>query len=128
MKECKLVIEINCSASEIFEFTLNPANTPLWIDNILHEEKNQSPTKIGTVYRNINKEGKWTEYEIVGFDPNKMFELKQKGGFYHVLYKLEALSADSTKLTYFEWVEEGELDEPFSIIILEKLKRVLERQ
>jgi len=126
MKENKILIEINCSASKIFKFTLNPINTPLWIDNIVREETNESPTRIGTEYKNLNKQGKWTMYEIVRFEPNRMFEMKQKNSSYHVRYTLEPISDNKTKLTYFEWVDEGKLEEPFSSAILEKLKEILE--
>jgi len=128
MEENKIVIEINCPASKIFKFTLDPANTHLWIDSIVQEETNESPIRIGTEYRNLNKQGKWVVYEIVRFEPNRMFEMKQKNSSYHVRYTFERISDNKTKLTYFEWVDEGELEEPFSPAILEKLKEIIEKQ
>lgn len=128
MKENTIVIEINYPASKIFKFTLKPANTHLWVDGIVREETNESPTRIGTKYRNLNKQGKWTVYEIVQFEPNKMFEMKQEDSSYHVRYTFEKISDSKTKITYFEWVYEGELEEPFSPAILEKLKEVIENQ
>ncbi|MBU3896342.1 MAG: SRPBCC family protein [Nanoarchaeota archaeon] len=126
MKENRVSIEINCSASKIFKFTINPANTHLWIDSIVREETNESPTKIGTEYKNLNKQGKWAAYTIVQFEPNKMFELKKKNSFYHVRYIFEPVSDHKTKFTYFEWVEKGELEEPFSLTVLEKLREIVE--
>lgn len=123
MKENKIVIEINCTASKIFKFTLDPANTYLWIDSIVSEETNESPTKLGTEYRNLNKQGKWAVYEIVRFEPDRMFEMKQKNSSYRVRYTLEPISDDKTRLAYFEWVDEGDLEEPFSPIVLEKLQK-----
>lgn len=128
MKQNRLSIEINCPASKIFKFTLNPANTHLWIDNIVREETNESPAKIGTEYKNLNRQGKWTTYEIVRFKPNRMFEMKQENSSYHVRYTFEPVSGNKTKLTYFEWVEKGELEEPFPPIILERLKEIVEKQ
>jgi hypothetical protein len=127
MKDNKISIEINRPVSEVFEFTINPNNTHLWIDGIVHEEANESPIRLGTEYRNVNKNGEWSEYEVVQFKPNKIFELKQKNSLYNVRYTYEQLSNTKTKLTYFEWVEKGELDGPFTIAVLEKLKSVMEK-
>ena len=128
MKENKISIEINCSASEVFQFTLNPKNTHLWIDSIVREEANEFPVKLGTKYKNVNGGGQWTEYTVTQFKPNKLFEIKQSNSSYHVRYTLESICDKKTKLTYFEWVEEGELEKPFSIDVLEKLKKVMEEK
>lgn len=127
MKENKISIEINCPISEVFGFALNPKNTPLWIDTIVSEETNQWPVKLGTKYKNINKQGRWTEYTVVQFEPNKTFELKQSNSPYHVQYTFEKISTKKTKLTYFELVEYGDLYGPFSFAVLEKLKKVIEK-
>jgi len=37
-------------------------------------------------------------------------------------YTFEKVSDNKTKLTYFEWVENGELESPFTLAVLEKLK------
>ncbi len=126
MKENKISIEINCPISEVFEFTLNPKNTPLWIDNIVSEQTNEWPVKLGTKYKNANG-GKWSEYTVIQFEPNKLFEMKQSNSLYHVHYTFKKISDKKTKLTYFEWVEKGELEDPFCLAFLEKLKRVMER-
>ena len=52
VKDKKIIIQINKPASEVFAFTTDPKNTPLWIDSIEHEEINEWPAKLGTVYRN----------------------------------------------------------------------------
>lgn len=126
MKKNRISVEINCPVSEVFEFTINPINTRLWIDSIVREETNESPVKLGTKYKNINRESKWTEYTVVKFEPNKIFEMKQNNSSYHVRYTYEQISDKKTKLTYFEWVEHGDLDEPFSLVVLKKLKEVIE--
>jgi hypothetical protein len=126
MKNCKLTIRINRSASDVFQFTLDPKNTPLWIDSIIHEETNETPTKVGTIYRNMNKEGAWSEYLVTEYEKDKVFEFVAADKNYHVKYTLTPLDTVSCELEYFEWVEQGELEAPFTIQILEKLKDLLE--
>lgn len=126
MKDKKIVIQINKSPTDIFTFALNPANTPLWIDSIVKEEVNEKPTRLGSIYRNRHKEGKWSEYVITAFDPDKMFEMISRDGNYHVKYTFRPINENLTEMEYYEWVDNGELEEPFTIEILEKLKRVLE--
>ncbi len=127
MKENNISINVFRPIEEVFDFTINPENTPLWIDSIVKEETNEFPVKVGTEYKNVNQKGEWTEYVVSKFEPNKIFELKQKDSDYHVRYTYEQISENETKLTYFEWVENGELEHPFTKETLENLKEVLEK-
>jgi hypothetical protein len=127
MKECKLVIQIDQSAEDVFQFTLNPNNTPLWIDSIVREKTNESPTRIGTIYRNVNNSGVWSEYTVTQYEENKRFEFISSDNNYHVRYIFTPLDNESCELEYYEWVEHGELEEPFTMEILEKLKKISEK-
>jgi len=100
---------------------------PFWVDSIVKEETNESPTKLGTVYRNVNRAGQWSEYKIVVFNQDKMFEMQLNDNNYHVKYTLTPIDKNSCGLEYLEWVETGDLAEPFTQEILEKLKTVIEK-
>jgi hypothetical protein len=126
MQENKISITINRPVSEVFNFTIDPANTPKWIDDIKKEETNEWPIKIGSVYRNIDGSGKWTEYTLMDLEENRLFELASKEGGYHVRYIYTQTTGNISMLEYFEWVDDGELLAPFSQVILERLKDVME--
>ncbi len=125
-----LSIEINSPVETVFEFTCNPTNTSKWVPTILEEKIDTLTTSIGTVYRQKIKTtgGKVKDGAIVvtGFVKNKQLDFHSVNGTYTCKYKYETVGK-GTKLTYSE--EEGmdkELENPFSIEVLQKLKRLIE--
>ena len=127
MKEVRLKIIINKSVSEVFEFTTNPSNTHLWVPGIVKEVTNEWPVKVGSIYKNTSDGINWSEYTVSKFERGKVFVFDKVDSTYHVQYTFKPSLDNQTELEYYEWMDEGELDGPFTMDILEKLKRVVEQ-
>lgn len=127
MKKLRLKIIIKEPVSKVFEFTTNPNNTHLWVPGISKEVTNEWPVKVGSVYKNTSDEINWSEYVVSKFEQDKIFVFDKVGSTYHVQYTFIPLSDRQTELEYYEWVDEGTLDEPFTIDILQKLKQLMEK-
>ena len=84
--------------------------------------------KLGSIYRNQNQSGPWNEYVVTEYEPNKSFTFSRKDSAYHVRYVFRPLDENVTELEYYEWVDQGELDEPFTRGYLDKLKSVMEAE
>ena len=128
MKDKRLKIIINQPSDVVFNFTLDPKNTPKWIDGIEQEITSEWPVKIGSTYRNQGSNGDWNEYELVDIEKDKTFTLSQKNGDYSVRYTFDSQKDNSTEFEYYEWVDTGELDDTVSQKTLEKLKEVIESE
>jgi hypothetical protein len=131
MKEIKQKVAIDQPAQKVFGFTINPANTPKWIDSIIKEQASESPAKLGTVFKNQDRNGNWSGYEITAYQQNVMFVMSKRNGDYHVKYKLKPLANNRCELEYSVWVDTGSLNERFTQDmlhnLLQKLKDTIER-
>lgn len=128
MKDNKLKIIINKPVSDVYNFTLDPKNTPSWIDFSSHEETSEWPVKPGTVYKNTGKNGVILEFTMREIVSNKYFELDSDGGKYHCRYTFRDLGNNTTEYEYHEWQDDRDLDFIMPQEVLEKLKKVLESQ
>jgi hypothetical protein len=126
MNRNTISVQINKPISVVFEYTINPKNTPLWIDSVDVEETDNWPIQLGTTYRNKGEQTEWNVYKVSDFVKDSVFELTSTDNKYHVRYVYKFLNEDSTEMTYDEWVDSGELNDPFSEEVLKKLKKVLE--
>lgn len=126
MERSKLTIIINKPANKIFDFMLNPKNTPLWVPTIVAEETIGGTIKKGIVYKNLDLNGKWSEYTVTSLKKDKLFIFTSQDGNYHVQYRLDSQSNKSTELSYDEWVDSGQLQDPFTLKTLQKLKSLIE--
>ena len=126
MQKNKITIIINKPIEEVFEFTTNPKNTPLWIPSIKEEIAEEYPPKINTQYKNRDKDSDWSFYTVSVYIKNKIFVLTDLDGNYIVRYTYKRLNDNQTEMEYLEWVKKGELDNPFTKDVLLKLKSVME--
>jgi len=126
LKKNKLVVTIHKPVARVFEFLLDPAKSPLWVESFVREETSDWPVREGTVYRNLNRDGVWNEYTVTAIESNKLLILRASDGNYHVRYTFAPVSDTQTELEYYEWVIRGVLDKPFTQEVLSKLKNVVE--
>jgi hypothetical protein len=127
MRDIKLTIQINKPLSEVFAFTINPKNTPSYVDSIIVEETSEWPVKKGATYRNKRENSEWSEYEVTEFKENEIFELRKKNDDTIVRYTFKPINNKITELEYYVQTKAGGLEEASIRNIVEKLKIVLEK-
>jgi len=127
MKDNKLTIQINKPVHEVYLFTITPPNSTRWIPSVVKEETNEWPVKRGTVYTLQTKEGAFSEVIVIDIKNDEFVEWISKDRNYHCRYSFKLVNENMTELEYHEWVDDGELKEPFMLEILQKLKSVLEK-
>ena len=122
----RLRITINRPIKDVFEFALDPGNTPKWISVIKSEETSDWPAQNGTVYTNQDRNDNISEYRLSDLKAPHSFTLNKLDSTYHVRYEFSELNENSTEFEYYEWMDEGNLAQPFTTKELHELKRVLE--
>lgn len=127
MKKNALKIIIHKPLHEVFLFCITPPNSTKWIPSVVKEETNEWPVKIGTVYKLTNDKDKISQVTIARIKNDEYVEWISKDRSYHYRYSLQTID-EKTVLEYREWVDQGEIKEPFSQEVLAKLKFVLESQ
>ncbi len=126
MQKNRLDIKFNKSAMEVFKFTTTPPNSTKWIPGVIQEETNEWPIKRGTIYKLKDASGKDSEVIVSALKAGEFIEWVAKDGNYHCRYNFKKIDGNCSILEYLEWVETGDLAEPFTREILEKLKTVIE--
>jgi len=128
MKENRITIIVNRPVNEVFEFSTNPKNTHLWSASIKEEITDEYPPKIGTMYKNRWDAPIRDTYKVSEFEQDKLFTLSDLDENYHVRYTYRALDDNKTEMEYFEWMANGDLSNPYTKDVLEKLKSIIEMQ
>src|SRR3989344_4131987 len=119
MKNNKLTIVIDRPIEDVFEYTINPKNTHLWIDAIPEEVASEYPPKINTEYK--HREGSvWIKFKVIEFERNKVFTLTDSNKNYTVRYTYKKINENKTELEYVEWMNKGKLETPLTKETLEK--------
>jgi len=125
MRENKITVVIDKPIDKVFEFTINPQNTHLWIPSISVEVADEYPPKINTRYKNRGESDNWDEYKVVDIKKNEVFILSDLDENYFVKYTYRKLDDNKTEMEYFEWMTNGELSKPFTESILGNLKKII---
>lgn len=81
---------------------------------------------MNTQYKNRGKNTEWDVYKVSEFKQNKLFALSDLEKNYNVRYSYKKLDANKTEMTYFEWMNEGELSNPYTESVLLNLKSIME--
>ncbi|MFA6090066.1 MAG: hypothetical protein WC755_09495 [Candidatus Woesearchaeota archaeon] len=128
MKNNKLIIRINKSVNEVFDFVTTPPNSTRWIDSIAKEETNELFVRVGTIYKLWDEKGNPSEMKVVNIKKNELVEWVSEDKNYHCRYIFKTIDQNVSEFEYYEWVDRGTIDNPFTQDTLEKLKSVMEKQ
>jgi len=122
MQTNEIRITIKAPPEEVFEYTIEPKNTHLWVKGAGKETVDTQQIGLGTKY--INNYGVLT---VTDYDRDKFFELTNNETEYLCSYSYRKISDQETELIYFEYMKNGsELSDPMKQKSFNKLKEILE--
>jgi len=124
MNENTLTITINKPLVEVFAFCITPPKAKFWVPDISNETTNEWPAKVGTIYTEHKSDNTSFNIIVEDYEENQFIEWKTEDGKYHVRYTFTPIDQNTTQLIY---VETGDVDQPFTQEVLEKLKQVIEK-
>lgn len=124
MQSNRFSIVINKPVTDVFAFTVTPPNSTRWIPGVIGEEASPWPLQIGTVYKLQDRSGGYSEVTVSGLQ--EMEYIEWTSGNYHCRYTYKVIDPRTTEMDYYEWVDQGEIIEPFTQATLLKLKQIVE--
>lgn len=119
----KLTVIISKPIAEVFAFSITPPKAKLWVPGIINETTSEWPAKVGTVYTEYKSNNTSFNIIVADYKENDYIEWMTEDGNYHVRYIFTPIDQNATQLDY---VETGDVTEPFTQEVLEKLKQVIE--
>lgn len=123
MKVNELRITIKAPPEIVFEYTLEPKNTPLWVEEAIEMKTDTNQINLGTKYSN-----EFIIREVIDYDHNKFIELADVDGVYSCSYSFRKIDEGNTELVFFESNSDGsELEYPIEADCFKKLKEILEK-
>jgi len=123
MQTNEIRIAINVPVQEVFEYTLDPKNTPQWVPDCIEMHTDTEQIGVGTKYINEH-----VAREVTDYAQNQFLELSDVDGVYVCSYSFRKIDEGSTELIFFELNEDGsKLEPPMEERFFQNLKKVLEK-
>ncbi len=127
MGENTLTIIIDKPIKEVFKFTIDPSNTPLWAPHIKKETADPYPPTAGSIYKSKKEASDtWDELIVSEIEENKTFELRSEDNSFYVRYEYSSNGVNQTNLDYTVYLKDKDFDISFIENLLNNLKKVLE--
>lgn len=127
MKNNTLTIRIERPVHDVFSFVTTPPNSSRWIPSVVAEEINEWPVRIGTIYILRNEKNEVSNVAVTAIKNDEFIEWVSEDRNYHCRYIFKASEENSTIFEYSEWMDEGDLKEPFTSEVLQRLKTIVEK-
>lgn len=123
MKTNEIRIIINTPRKKVFEFTVEPKNTHLWIESSGEKTIDTKQIGLGTKYSSS-----YGVLEVTDYEKDVFFELTDEVKGYQCSYSYRKIDDTSTELVYFEAMFDGsDISDPLEVRYFEQLKEILEK-